>query len=88
LASPRLKEMALKIVARNFPDKLTEDEKKWWFNYSRNRITNKELGAEYTIEDFINEISELFKKQLEIDEMITLAELREYVNSLKKYYNL
>jgi exodeoxyribonuclease-1 len=88
LASPRLKEMALKIIARNFPDQLSEAEKKWWFNYSRNRITNKELGAEYTIEDFTNEISELFKKQLEIDDMIILAELREYVNSLKRYYSL
>jgi exodeoxyribonuclease-1 len=88
LASPRIKEMALKIIARNFPDQLTENEKKWWFNYSRNRITNKELGAEYTIEDFNNEISELFKKQLKNDEMRTLEEMREYVNSLIRYYNL
>ncbi|MBM3159702.1 MAG: exodeoxyribonuclease I [Bacteroidetes bacterium] len=88
MASPRLKEMALKIIARNFPDKLTEEEKKWWFNYSRNRISNKEIGSEYTIDDCTNEISELFKKQLKIDEMFILAELREYVNSLKRYYQL
>ena len=83
LSTPRLKEMALKIIARNFPHKLTDEEKIWWFNYSRNRITGKELGAELTIEGFEDEINALLDSNQDLDSINILMELKQYVFSIK-----
>lgn len=80
--------MALKLIARNFSSELTLEGRNWWMAYARERISNKYLGAEYTIQDFNEEILELKQSDLSHDKLAILEELEEYVDTLKRTLNL
>ena len=83
LKSNRLKEIGLKIIARNFPEQLTDEQKSWWLSYARKKIQIKDLGAEYTIEEFNHEIADLLGTNIPNDSKLVLFELMDYVKSIK-----
>jgi exodeoxyribonuclease-1 len=83
LKSHRLKEMGLKVIARNFPEQLSEDQKSWWMFYARNKIQNKDFGAEYTLEEFNHEIADLLGSNIPNNSKLVLLELMDYVKSIK-----
>lgn len=83
LKSNRLKEIGLKIIARNFPEQLTDEQKSWWLSYARKKIQIKDLGAEYTLDEFNHEIDDLLGSNIPNDSKLVLFELMDYVKSIK-----
>ena len=78
----RLPEMVFKIKARNFPETLTDDEKKRWKEYTSKRLTDPALGAEITLENYATEMNALRKQELEPIQHMVLDEIDEYVGGL------
>ena len=87
-ATSRLREMIFKVKARNFPNSLNEDEKEKWKEYSRNRIIDKSVGAELTIQEFYQELQQERKACSNADDKLVLDEIEEYVNKLKNIHNV
>lgn len=85
---PRIEEMVFKLKARNFPDFLTENELIKWKAYSKERITNKSIGAELVLEDFYNELESLYKQNLSDEDIKVLIEIEEYVSYLKEVHSI
>jgi len=87
LTYPRIEELIFKFKARNFPDSLKEEEKQRWKDYAKNRIRNKELGAEIVLSEFWNELDRIKNEQLKNpktteQKFIIIDEIESYVRGL------
>ena len=74
--------MIFKIKARNFPELLTDEEKERWKAYAAQRLVDKTLGAEITLENYATEMDALRKQELEPIQHMVLDEIDEYVEGL------
>lgn len=83
--NPRVKEMIFKFKARNYPEVLDEFEQGEWNTYRKERLTNKDIGAELTLDTFDIEMNEARKKYTDDSHKVVLDEIEQYVESLKKY---
>jgi len=52
-------------------------------SYARNKIQNKDFGAEYTLEEFNHEIADLLGSNIPNNSKLVLLELMDYVKSIK-----
>ena len=83
----RCKEMIFKVKARNFESCLMPEERRKWKAYKYNRLRNKELGAEVTLNDHLLEIEKWESGNLNPDEKALydkniIDEIKEWVNQI------
>jgi exodeoxyribonuclease-1 len=76
----RLIEMSFKIIARNFPGNLNGIQLRKWRDYAIQRLTDKSIGAEYTIPEFINELNRIKEKYP--DKVEIIKDIQDYANSI------
>lgn len=84
LSLSRLPEMIFKIKARNFPEKLNDEEKLRWDAYRKQRLTDSSIGAEITFDNYAGEMNAAREKNKEPLQQMILDEIDEYVEWLKE----
>ena len=82
----RLKKLINRVLARNFPEKLTIDQKEKWIQYVNTRLTDNECKYGLSINKFDQKLKELLTDNDSSHEIKKiLIKLNEFV---KEFYNL
>lgn len=81
----RLPEMIYRVIARNYPEELTNEEKSKWDSYRTWRLTNPESDCGRTIHDLREEISGIrIERILTMQEELLIEELESYAKSITR----
>ena len=83
---PRVPEMLRRFQGRNFPETMTEEEKKRWISFCAGRILMPPVDGETSDFGEFNKRLETYKKshQLSAGEKMVIKSLSEYSDYLKK----
>ena len=80
---PRLPELLFRYRARNFPETLTEQERKRWLEFCQARLQHPEFGAPNTIQSFMKALAEL-SLDASPDQLSVLRHWQDYVEVLRE----
>lgn len=80
---PRLPELLFRYRARNFPETLTEQERKRWLEFCQARLQRPEFGAPNTIQSFMKALAEL-SLDARPDQLSVLRHWQDYVEVLRE----
>ncbi len=84
----RLPEMLFRYRARNYPDTLSEDERRDWQNYRRTRFENADGGGSITLDEYNRRLDELLQDaSLSEDRRELLKRLQDYGRTLADSLN-
>lgn len=78
---PRLPEMLFRYRARNWPESLSETERRRWDQFRFRRLTRPDFGASIVWDDFWTELRRLRSEAVQKDRVILQA-LADYANEI------
>lgn len=82
----RLPTLLFRYRARNYPETLLNDEKKIWFDFCRQRLTDKKMGSPITIETFRQEAQQLLDTNHACEAILTAWQ--NHIEYLQEKYEL
>lgn len=83
----RLPTLLFRYRARNYPETLLDDEKNAWFDFCRQRLTDKKMGSPITIDEFKKESQQLVEANSIGCETILIA-WQKHIEYLQTKYEL
>jgi exodeoxyribonuclease I len=87
--SPRYRELCFRYKARNFPERLSDEEQNTWDSFCRDKWLQKAHGGSLSIAEFEESIAALqMREDLDARKKALLNETEEYVRSLVETLDL
>jgi len=82
---PRLKDLAFRFRARNFPESLSPEETKRWHDHCRGRLLTPGEDGKSRFDRFRDELEHYGSQAHEADDLRILKELRDYAREVRAW---